>query len=222
MKKDNLLYRAKCKLLGYVRYAQRAVYFRKLKRLIKPTTSVITSNCFAGRIMQDLKLQYTSPTEGLYFMMPDYLEFLKHLKYYTQTAKLSFVKHSRYQLGEQRRLLTPPYPIGLLDGKVEIHFLHYGSEKEAEEKWHRRCKRINFSDLLVIGVDQNLCTKNDMASFSNLPYKKKIFFSSKDVHHNGIVFMKEYANCNNVGDAYHEAHVFYKYLLKYASSQKWL
>ena len=108
MKKDNLLYRVKCKLLGYVRFVQRAVYFRQLKKLVKPTTSVITSNCFAGRIMQDLKMQYNSPTEGLYFMMPDYLEFLEHLEYYTQNAKLSFVKHSRYQLGESRRLLAPP------------------------------------------------------------------------------------------------------------------
>lgn len=108
MKKDNLLYRVKCKLLGYVRFVQRAVYFRQLKKLVKPTTSVITSNCFAGRIMQDLKMQYNSPTEGLYFMMPDYLEFLEHLEYYTQKANLSFVKHSRYQLGESRRLLAPP------------------------------------------------------------------------------------------------------------------
>lgn len=107
MKKDNLLYRVKCKLLGYVRFVQRAVYFRQLKKLVKPTTSVITSNCFAGRIMQDLKMQYNSPTEGLYFMMPDYLEFLEHLEYYTQKAELSFVKHSRYQLGESRRLLAP-------------------------------------------------------------------------------------------------------------------
>lgn len=222
MKKDNLLYRVKCKLLGYVRFVQRAVYFRQLKKLVKPTTSVITSNCFAGRIMQDLKMQYNSPTEGLYFMMPDYLEFLEHLEYYTQKAKLSFVKHSRYQLGDSRRLLAPPYPIGLLGGKVEIHFLHYHSEKEAEEKWHRRCGRINFSDLLVIGVDQNLCKKNDVVNFSKLHYTKKIFFSSTEIQLDGIVFMKEYANCDNVGDAYHEAHVFYKYLLKYASSQEWI
>lgn len=121
-------------------------------------------------------MQYNSPTEGLYFMMPDYLEFLEHLEYYTQKAKLSFVKHSRYQLGESRRLLAPPYPIGLLGGKVEIHFLHYHSEKEAEEKWHRRCRRINFSDLLVIGVDQNLCKKMMWLIFLNYIIRKRYFF----------------------------------------------
>ena len=222
MKKDKLFYRAKCKMIGYLRYAQRSVYFGRLKKIVKPSTSVITSNCFAGRIMQDLKMQYNSPTEGLYFMMPDYIEFLEHLEFYTQKARLTFVPHSKYQLAEERRLSTPPpYPIGLLDGKVEVHFLHYHSEQEAKEKWMRRCKRINFSDLIVIGNDQNMCTTEDIEVFSKLLFEKKIFFSSKEFSIPGTVFMREYSNQETVGDAYHEAHVFYKYMVRYASLNNW-
>ena len=35
--------------------------------------SIITSNCFAGRIMQDIGMEYNTPTLGLYFMYPDYI-----------------------------------------------------------------------------------------------------------------------------------------------------
>ncbi len=41
--------------------------------------SMISSNCFADRIMQDIGMEYNSPTLGLYFMYPDYIEFLRTL-----------------------------------------------------------------------------------------------------------------------------------------------
>lgn len=109
----------------------------------------------------------------------------------------------------------------MLDGKVEIHFLHYHSEQEAKEKWMRRCKRINFSDLVIIGNDQNLCSLENIEEFSQLKFDKKIFFSSKNLSIPNTVFIKEYADQETVGDAYHEAHVFYRYLVRYASLNNW-
>ena len=130
--------------------------------------------------MQDLKMEYNSPTLGLYFMYPDYIEFLQHLDYYLKEAKITFVEHSRYSLGDQRRaersITHHWYPIGLLDGKVEIHFLHYHTEEEAATKWYRRAKRVNYDNLLIIGMDQNRCEENDIRSFDKLPYEQKIFF----------------------------------------------
>ena len=41
--------------------------------------------------MQDIGMQYNSPTLGLYFMYPDYIEFLKELQYYLKEAKIEFV-----------------------------------------------------------------------------------------------------------------------------------
>ena len=72
-----------------------------------------------------------------------------------------------------------PYPIGYLeyDGHdVEIEFLHYKSEDEAREKWTRRCKRINWDDLLVVGSEVDECTKEDVENFVSLPYERKYFF----------------------------------------------
>ena len=64
--------------------------------------SLISSNCFTGRIMQDIGMQYITPTLGLYFMYPDYIEFLSNLEYYLKEAKIEFVEHSKYAIGDER------------------------------------------------------------------------------------------------------------------------
>lgn len=200
-------------------YIRRKPYVSKVRQLIDDDTSIITSNCFAGRIMQDLGMKYNTPTLGLYFMYPDYIEFLQHLEYYLTEAKIQFVEHSKYPLGDERRADWTNkkhwYPIGLLDGKVEVHFLHYHSEEEAATKWYRRAKRVNFDKLLVVGMDQNLCKDEDMKNFENLPFQNKIFFSSKPVPGKSIVFMKEFAGKGQAGDPYRKAHLFYRYLINH-------
>ena len=80
-------------------YSVRSQYFSALRKLVGPETSVITTNCFAGLIMQDLQQEYHSPTLGLYFMYPDYIEFLQHLEHYLKEAKITFVAQSKYPLG---------------------------------------------------------------------------------------------------------------------------
>ena len=68
-------------------------------------------------------MQYNTPTLGLYFFADDYIEFLSNLKYYLTEAKLEFLEQSRYPLAyERREKWLYWYPIGLLGGKVEIHF----------------------------------------------------------------------------------------------------
>lgn len=200
-------------------YIRRKPYVSAVRQLIDDDTSIITSNCFAGRIMQDLGMKYNTPTLGLYFMYPDYIEFLQHLEYYLTEAKIQFVEHSKYPLGDERRADWTNkkhwYPIGLLDGKVEVHFLHYHSEEEAATKWYRRAKRVNFDKLLVVGMDQNLCKEEDMKNFENLPFQNKIFFSSKPVLGKSIVFMKEFAGKEQAGDPYRKAHLFYRYLINH-------
>lgn len=196
-------------------YYKRRPYLRQLAPLIPDTVSIISSNCFAGRIMQDKKMRYNTPTLGLYFMYPDYIEFLQHLEYYLKEARIEFVEQSKYPLGNERHAKWKHwYPIGLLDGKVEIHFLHYHTEEEAATKWYRRAARVDFNNLLVIGMDQNLCTEADIQVFDRLPFERKVFFSSRDVEGDSIVFMKEFAGKGRVGDPYKKGDVFYRYLVE--------
>ncbi len=159
-------------------------------------------------------MKYNTPTLGLYFMYPDYIEFLQHLEYYLNDAKIQFVSHSKYPIGDERRMKWKHwYPIGLLGGKVEIHFLHYYTEKEAEEKWYRRASRVNYDKLFVIGMEQNLCQESDIYAFEQLPFKKKFIFTSKNMPLSSNIYMKEFAEQEEVGDPYRKGDLFYKYLL---------
>lgn len=194
---------------------RRMPYIGVIKKHITADTSIISSNCFAGRIMQDLGMQYNTPTLGLYIWASDYIEFLKHLKFYLTEAKITFVQNSKYSLGDERRKNWKHwYPVGLLDNKVEIHFLHYHTEEEAAEKWYRRASRVNFDKLIVIGMEQNLCTEQEIVDFDRLPFEKKYFFSTKSIRNNSNIFMKEFRSNGEVGDPYKKGHVFYRYLMK--------
>lgn len=197
-------------------YELRAPYLKDIEVLIDKDTSIISSNCFAGRIMQDLGMQYNSPTLGLYFWAPDYIEFLSKLRYYMTDAKIQFVEHSKYPLGDKRRKEWRHwYPIGLLDGKVEIHFLHYYTEEEAAEKWYRRASRVNWDNLFVVGMEQNLCTIDEIRAFDNLSFENKIFFSSKYLpEFKSNCYIQEFKVDGEVGDPYRKAYIFYRELIK--------
>ena len=165
-------------------------------------------------------MKYNTPTLGLFFVYPDYIEFLSNLKYYLTEAKLSFTTQSRYQEYNELRDRWPfQYPIGVLDDKIEIHFLHYHSNNEAKTKWIRRSERINWDKLLIVGMDQNRCTENDIKAFDRLSYRDKVFFSSKPIEGDSIIFMKEFEKMGKVGDPYKKGHVFYKYLVNHLSNK---
>ena len=197
-------------------YQMRVSYIPQMRKMITPDTSIISSNCFAGRIMQDLNMQYNSPTLGLYFFADDYMEFLSNLKYYLTEAKLVFLDQSRHPLANERRAKWLHwYPIGLLGGKVEIQFLHYHTEHEAADKWYRRAQRVNFDKLLVIGMEQNLTTLDHIKFFDTLPFKDKIFFSSKKLQElKSNCYIDVFTEQGEVGDPYRCADIFYKELIK--------
>lgn len=207
----------------YKRKRQR--FLPEIKRLMAiggDDCSIISYNCFGGRIIQDLGLQYNTPTVGLYFMYPDYIEFLQHLERYLKEAKLVFAEHSKYPgYDERRERWSHWYPIGLLDGKVEIHFLHYYSEEEAAEKWYRRARRINWNNIVVFGMEQNLCTDDCIFAFDRLPFERKFFFSTKELPN--IVsncFVRKFSSGDEVGDPYRDGHHFYKALVESARKRK--
>lgn len=197
-------------------YKLREQYIPDIRKIVTPDTSIISSNCFAGRIMQDLGMQYNTPTLGLYFFADDYIEFLSNLKYYLTEAKLEFLEQSRYPLANERReKWIHWYPIGILGGKVEIQFLHYHTEREAANKWYRRSRRVNFDKLLVIGMEQNLTTVEHIKQFDALPFKNKIFFSSKNLRElNSNCCIDDFAVQGEVGDPYRCAEIFYRELIE--------
>lgn len=152
------------------------------KELVNDSFTIISNNCWGGMLYESYNLPKQSPTVGLYFMASDYIKFVADLRKYLQ-MNLTFIDpdDSKWKDSDQIKNDSKfgEYPIGKL-GDVEIFFLHYKSEKEAAEKWARRVKRINWDRMLIKFNDQNGCTKKDLEDFLNLPYRNKVFFTSKD------------------------------------------
>lgn len=150
-----------------------------VKRSIKNRDfSIISNNCWAGRVYQYLDMPYLSPTAGLYFFAPDYIKFVSDLHHYLDTP-LRFIspEESKYYEEIKRRNQTDK-PIGVLDD-VEIVFLHYKSPEEAEEKWNRRKQRVNFNNIILKFSRMDLCTDNEIKQFDSLAFKNKFVLNNR-------------------------------------------
>ena len=71
------------------------------------------------------------------------------------------------------------YPLGLLNGKFHIHFIHYKNFAEAQEKWQSRLKRVNYDDLRIVMTENDGCTYENLQEFEQLSYKRKVVFTHK-------------------------------------------
>ncbi|MFA5365509.1 MAG: DUF1919 domain-containing protein [Candidatus Bathyarchaeia archaeon] len=175
-----------------------------LKRKLKNKNfTIISNNCIGGGIYHKFGLKFTSPTVGLFFFPDEYLLFIENLEYYVK-QKMSFIKTSRHQGNNEYRNKTCRfYPIGLIDDKIEVHFMHYKTEQEALKKWNRRCKRINFNNLFFTFTN-DFDDKNGeyLQRYVNLSYEHKILFTSKHTSTEPeiTVLMQDYKS-NEFGDS---------------------
>ena len=153
--------------------------------------SIISNNCWAGRVYQYLDMPYLSPTAGLYFFAPDYIKFVRNLKCYLDTP-LEFIspEESKY-LDELKKRNQLDKPIGRL-GDVEIVFLHYSSKEEALEKWNRRKKRVNFEHIIIKFSRMDLCTEKEIEEFDSINFNNKFVFNNrKPLKFSSEVYWKE-------------------------------
>lgn len=140
--------------------------------------SIISNNCWGGYVYKYFNMQFLTPTIGLYLFPDDYLKFISRLKYYL-SLELVFISADESKFKDElynRNHIQ--VPIGVLDD-IEIIFLHYKTEYEAEEKWNRRKTRINWDNLYFKFSKMNGCTENHMEIFSKMPYKNKILLSNR-------------------------------------------
>jgi len=164
---------------------------RKIEKFIKAKINhlfikhddftIISNNCWGTFIYKKYGLPYFSPFVNLVIFAPDYIELLENLSINT-LEDISFIKYQDSKYKDELMRLgieKDSYPIGLLNGKYELHFLHYPSEKDAKQKWLRRIKRMNFDKVIVKFSDGDLFEENMMKRFDNLQFKNKIAFVSK-------------------------------------------
>lgn len=197
----------------------RSKYKNALLERLPESPSIISNNCLAGFIYQDIGLPYLSPTAGLYFFFPDYINFLSDLENNLK-SDIEFVNESKYTLGNERYTASKhKYPIGLLGGKHEIHFLHYKNSVDAEDKWKRRLDRFDLSKLVVLGTELDLCNNKDIENFNSLPFDNKCFLTRSKTDFSSAHHVKEFSKNPNIGDPYRYGHVLYANLIDKLSAK---
>jgi uncharacterized protein (DUF1919 family) len=192
---------------------------RFLKKQLKNTDfSIIASNCVGTRMYLETGIPYTSPFVGLYIFAPDYIKLLKSLKHYL-SQPLEFTDKSKYQNQCMPAKNGHSYPIGLLGGEIELHFLHYKSEADALIKWNRRLKRINWDNLFITCTDRDLFTDELLKEYNSLPFEHKVCFTAKNNPGiNSSVWIREDQNQTSIRDLFTD----YRTLKKNFDYVKWL
>lgn len=144
---------------------------RKLYDIDK--TVIVSNNCFGGEIYTRLGLKFNTPFIGLFIFGSDYIKLLTRIEFYLD-HELRFVKTSKWS---KKKL---EYPVALLND-IEIHFMHYESEKDAKDKWVRRLKRMrtcgNFEDFVYKFCDRDGATFKELEVFHELSFQHKLSFS---------------------------------------------
>lgn len=152
---------------------------RKLRKNLKDTNfSIISNNCWGSFTYQKYGIEYKSPTVGLYILGHDFVKLCADWKTYFK-CELEFIPWEKASY-HYALINEEPYPVAKLDD-IEIYFMHYKSEKEALDKWHRRVKRINPKHMIFKLSQREGCSKEDIEQFLELPLKHKVCFSYDEV-----------------------------------------
>lgn len=149
------------------------------KKILNRNFTIISNNCWGGLVYESYGLEKQTPTVGMFFMPEEYIRFVSNLKHYTQ-CEMTFVEpdESRHKDFYKIDSRFGTYPIARVDD-IEIALLHFHSKEEAKLKWERRCKRINWDNMLIKMNDQNQCKFEHVKDFISLSHKNKVFFTVK-------------------------------------------
>ena len=175
------------KIKSAVNKRQRFFINRSLQRkLTNQGMTVISANCVGAFILHDLHQPFNSPFVNLYLSPQDFLRYLQNMDFY-RTQPLTFVQTEK------------SYPVGKL-ADLEIHFMHYHSEQEANEKWQLRMSRMNLDNLFIMMTDRDGVTEKDIQLFDQLPFKNKVIFTHKPYPaFKSACYIKGFEKQNQVG-----------------------
>lgn len=153
---------------------------RLQKKLNKNNITLLCNNCTGGFILHDLGLRFNTPTINMFFHGLDFFDFIEHFDYYINQPLIQ-IENPQYDPH------ATDYPVAILRGNdfckdIELHFLHYKSFDEANEKWEARKARINPDEMYMIwsfvGMEKD---EKLYERANNLPIKNKVFFVNHPV-----------------------------------------
>lgn len=171
---------------GFFHKASSALFHSRLRNdVTNQDFTIVSNNEWGEKVYRDLGMEYKSPFIGMYIYAPDYIRLLENFQYY-MSQRLKFTLYSKYGWREEN------YPIGLLGGDIEIHFIKYRYRQEALEKWNERVDRMNWDNLFIKMSDQYHCTEECIKRFDALPFENKVCFTAKPLGHlDSVVYFSE-------------------------------
>lgn len=182
-------------------YYQKAQKEDFKKRIKSPDFTIISNNCWGYKAYQELDIPYLTPFVGLFLPSDSFLRMIANLRFYLDQP-LTFLGPSEKKV---------KYPVGILGGDVEIHFMHYANDGEALEKWERRKQRISkdddrifikFCDHAGKHSDRLPATPEDIRTFDSMsiPYSKICFTARPFPNLKSVFWIKECAGDKGVYD----------------------
>lgn len=180
----------KSSLKAYVKQVWRFPLTRWMRlRLKNKNFILITSNCVGGTLLHDLGLPFNTPTINL--TLPQFNSFCEHLTDCLDAEPVLLPQTDH------------PYPIFRL-GDVEVCGVHYKSEQEFLDAWHRRIARLrkaldDGAEILLMAADNHLDGSDAIERFRALPYRK-VCFTATRVPYPEFVHIPEFAGEKRVGD----------------------
>ena len=188
----------------YLKKLLHILYINKQKKYLKNKNfSIISNNCIAGVIYNDLNLKFSSPTINLFIKPTDFIKLCMNLKWY-MTQEIIEIHEEKIN-----------YPIGLCHD-IKIYFMHYKTFQEAYDAWKRRCKRINYDDIFIIMVQRDGFNRNDLRLFDKINYPK-ILFTNEDYKKKNTFYIKGFENDKYLGNiiTYDKNKLFKRYYEQY-------
>lgn len=153
------------------------------RKLHNTNATILCNNCTGGFVYHDFGMRFNSPTINMFFHGLDFFEFVEHFDAYI-SQPLTQIQNPKYDPD------APDYPVAVLSGggtglkDIEIHFLHYNSFVEANEKWEERKKRINLDNLFLIWTFMGMDKDEELYHRAQaLPVKNKVIFVNHPIDH---------------------------------------
>jgi hypothetical protein len=125
---------------------------------------IVANNCWGGEFYRYLSRPYTTPLVGISINGPCFARLVERLPEVLD-RRLEFVQTSRYD-GEPR-----PYPLGVLDGDIELHFVHGRDQVSAEADWRRRADRVTDPILVTLDCNGPAVDTDTIATVKASPYR---------------------------------------------------
>lgn len=175
----------KGQLRSMVYYIPRIIHNKQFrKRLSAQNFTIISQNCVGGVLYNSLGVEMMSPTINMFIEDENFLKLASNPKHYFSSQPFIIEEKRKSQHSD----ITFPV-IGIDD--IECCCLHYKNGKEAVDAWQRRCARVNYDKIYVVGNSWNMHENNELIEkMSQLPYPTVIFTFGK----------YNYENCVSLSD----------------------